>query len=54
MTAEIRQDHAVAQSKLASNRRPEFVIGGKRMKQNDRRTIPENPINNFSVTTFDA
>jgi hypothetical protein len=51
--AQIRQNDAVARGQRLSHRQPEFMIRGKGMQQNYRRTIAEHAVDDFGVTASD-
>ena len=53
MTAQVRKNQAITGDQLLCGGMPELVIGGKRMKQNDRSAAPQNFIENFCVAAGD-
>src|SRR2546427_12658396 len=53
MAAQIRKDQPVARDQRLRDRVPELMIGGKRMKQNNRRAAAQDFVENFRVTAGD-
>src|SRR5204863_8015919 len=53
MAAQIRKDQPVARDQRLRDRMPELMIGGKGMKQNNRRAASEEFITDFRVAAGD-
>src|SRR5207244_13189832 len=53
MAAQIGKDQPVARDQRLRDRAPELMIGGKRMKQNNRRAAAQDFVENFCVAAVD-
>jgi len=51
--AQVRQDQLMLLFNERHNRVPEMVVDGKRMQQDDRRTLAANVIEDLSAVSFD-
>jgi hypothetical protein len=52
--AQIREDDAIASAQDLGYGKPELMIRGKRMQQDDGRAVAEGPVGNFGVAARDA
>jgi hypothetical protein len=49
VSAQIRQDHAVARGQRLRRRNPEFMMCGKRMEKHQRRAVAQDCIGDFGA-----
>jgi hypothetical protein len=54
MSAQVGQHNPIPHGEAFGHRKPEFVVDGKRMKQNDWRAAAKDTVNDLSVTALDA
>jgi hypothetical protein len=52
--AEIGEDDSVARREGLGDWEPKFVVGGKRVKEEDRRSVAKSPIDDFGVVGLEA
>ena len=54
MSAQVGKDELIARGQGLGGGQPEFMMGGKRMEQNQRRSRPQDMVCNLGVATRDV